>query len=201
MKQTRIRLALLAVIALVALAALLPATAGAQTRKLGTGKVVVVLDPVFNLLLVSDYPFYPVAPASMTFDAPKPRMALPITGGTWSAGLHPHGTFKLKGGFVFVHVTGSPTLVTLSVPGWRAGINTSAGWTGLINGTRTTIFDEDLTTSTTTFPTSHGHKFVKVTGVILTYGTGITNAFSAAFQATLGPNTLFGTATLVARLK
>jgi hypothetical protein len=137
----------------------------------------------------------------MAFDAPGPRIALPVKGGTWSAGPHPHGTFVLKGGFVFVHYAGSPTLETLSVPGWRAGINTSAGWTGLINGTRTTILGEDLTTSATTFPTSHGHRFVKITGVILTYDTGFTNAFLAAFGATLGPNTRLGTATLVARLK
>ena len=45
MKHTRVRLALLAVIALIALPALLPATASAKNYKLGTGKVVVSLDP------------------------------------------------------------------------------------------------------------------------------------------------------------
>ena len=201
MKQTRIRLAMLAVIALIAVPALLPATASAKNFKLGTGKVVVRLDSFFDLFISAGYPIYPVAPASMAFDAPGSRIALPITGGTWSAGLHPHGTFMLKGGIVYIHYNAVPTLETLSVPAWRAGINTSAGWTGLINGTRTTIFDEDLTTSTTTFPTAHGHKFVKVTGVVLTYDAALTNAFNSAFSLGLSLNTPFGTATLLARVK
>ena len=201
MKHTRLRLALLAAVALIALPALLPTTAGAQNMKLGTGKVVVVLDPFFDIFLNAGYPMYPVGPASMAFDAPGPHITLPTTGGTWSSTLHPHGTFVSKGGFAFIRFTGSPTLTALSIPGWHAVVGTTAGWTGLVNGTRTPIFDEDLTMSHTTFPTSHGHKFVKITGVILKYDDGFTNAFLAAFGTTPGPNQPFGTATLVARLK
>ena len=60
------------------LPALLPATASAQTFKLGTGKVSVSLDPFFILFLTAGYPMYPVAPASMTFNAPATRLALPV---------------------------------------------------------------------------------------------------------------------------
>jgi hypothetical protein len=200
-KHTRVRLALLAVIALIALPALLPATANAKNYKLGTGKVVVSLDPFFDIFLNAGYPFYPVSPASMAFNAPGSRIALPVAGGTWSASLHPHGTFVLKGGFVFIHYVGSPMLESLSIPGWHAVVGTTAGWTALVNGTRTPILDEDLTTSTTTFPTSHGHKFVKITGVVLKYDDGFTNAWNTAFAAGLGPNEPFGTATLLARVK
>ena len=201
MKQTRVRLALLAVIALIALPALLPATANAQNFKLGTGKVSVSLDPFFVIFLTAGYPMYPVAPAAMAFDAPGTRLALPVTGGIWHATLHPHGTFVLKGGFVFVHNTGSPMLESLSIPGWHAVVGTTAGWTGLVNGTRTPILDEDLSTSTTTFPKSHGQRFVKITGVVLEYDDAFTSAFNTAFGTSLANGEPFGTATLVARLK
>jgi len=108
-KQTRVRLALLAVIALIALPALLPATASAQSFKLGTGKVSVSLNPFYLIFLTGGYPMYPVAPAAMAFDAPGTRLALPVKGGIWNAGLHPHGTFVLKGGFEFIHYSGSRT--------------------------------------------------------------------------------------------
>jgi len=200
-KHTRVRLALLAVIALIALPALLPATASAQSFKLGTGKVSVSLDPFYLIFLTGGYPMYPVAPAAMAFDAPGTRLALPVKGGIWNAGLHPHGTFVLKGGFEFIHYSGSPTLVTLSIPGWHAVVGTTTGWTAVVNGARTPILDEDLTTATTTFPKSHGQTFVKITGVVLTYDNGFTNAFNTAFGTTLGDNEPFGTATLLARLK
>lgn len=201
MKQTRVRLALLAVIALIALPALLPATASAQSFKLGTGKVSVSLNPFYLIFLTGGYPMYPVAPAAMAFDAPGTRLALPVKGGIWNAGLHPHGTFVLKGGFEFIHYSGSPTLVTLSIPGWHAVVGTTAGWTGLINGTRTPILDEFLNTSTTTFPKSHGQRFVKITGVALEYDDAFTSAFNTAFGTSLVNGEPFGTATLVARLK
>jgi hypothetical protein len=200
-RQTRIRLGLLAVVALVALLALLPATASAKTFKIGTGKVVVTLDPFFNIFLSAGYPMYPVAPASMAFDAPGSRMALPVVGGRWHATLHPHGTFVLKGGFVFIHYTGVPMLKSLSIPAWQAVVGTTTGWTALVNGTRAPILDEDLTTSTTTFPKAHGHRSVKITGVVLTYDNAFTTAFNTAFGTTLSNNEPFGTATLVARLK
>jgi hypothetical protein len=200
-KHTRIRLALLAVIALIAVPALLPATASAKNFKIGTGKVSVSLDPFFVIFLTAGYPMYPAAPAAMAFNAPGTRMALPVTGGIWHAGLHPHGTFVLKGGFVFVHYTGSPMLESLSIPGWHAVVGTTAGWTGLVNGTRTPILDEDLSTSTTTFPKSHGQTFVKITGVVLEYDDAFTSAFNTAFGLALIDGEPFGTATLLARLK
>jgi hypothetical protein len=200
-KQTRIRLALLAVIALIAVPALLPATASAKNYKLGTGKVVVSLDPFVAVFIGDAYPFYPLAPASIAFDAPGPRVTLPITGGVWKTTPNPRGTFFLKGGLFWVHYTAGPTLVTFSVPAWRAGVNTSTGWTALVNGTRNTIFDENLMGSHASFLTIHGHKYVKVTTVILTYNTTFVTAFNAAFGTSLTSGEPFGTATLLARLK
>jgi hypothetical protein len=200
-KQTRIRLALLAVIALIALPALLPATASAANHTLGTGKVVVSLDPFVAEFVIAQYPFYPIAPASIAFNAPGPRVTLPITGGVWKTTPSPHGTFFLKGGLVWVHYATGPTLQTFSVPGWRAGVNTTAGWTGILNGTRTAILDENLMGSHASFLTIHGHKYVKVTTVILTYNTAFATAFNTAFGTSLNVGEPFGTATLLARLK
>ena len=199
MKHTRIRLALLAAVALIALPALLPATASAKNFKIGTGKVTVALDPFFIIFLTAAYPMYPVAPASMAFNTPGTRIVLPITGGTWHATLHPHGTFVLKGGFAFIHYTAA--LKSLSVPAWQAVVGTTTGWTALVNGSRSPILDEDLTTSTTTFPKSHGHRFVKITGDVLKYDNAFTLAFNTAFGTTLANGEPFGTATLQARLK
>jgi hypothetical protein len=200
-KHTRVRLALLAVIALIALPALLPATASAKNYKLGTGKVVVSLDPFVAVFIGAQYPFYPIAPASIAFNAPGPRVALPVTGGAWSTSPAPHGTFFLKGGLVWVHYATGPTLQTFSVPGWRAGVNTTAGWTGILNGTRTAILDENLMGSHASFLTIHGHKYVKVTTVILTYNMAFATAFNTAFGTSLMSSEPFGTATLLARLK
>ncbi len=48
---------------------------------------------------------------------------------------------------------------------------------------------------------SHGHKYVKVTGVLLTYTAAFTTAFNTTFGTALSIGEPFGTATLVARLK
>jgi hypothetical protein len=196
-KRTCVRLALLAVVALIAVPALLPATANANIHKLGAGKVVVTLDPFFFVFVSAGYPFYPLAPAQQLFDAPGARLVLPTSGGAWNT-TSSRGTFVSKGGIVFLHYTG--TVSTLSVPAWHAGINTTAGWTALLNGTRTTILDHNVTGMHTTFPKIHGHTYVKVTGDVLAYNTAFVNAFNTAFGAGLAAEPL-GTATLLARLK
>jgi hypothetical protein len=192
---------MLAVIALIAVPALLPATASAKSYKLGTGKVVVSLDPFVAVFINAAYPFFPVAPASIAFSAPGPRVALPVTGGAWSTTPAPHGTFLLKGGLVWVHYTGTTLAATFTLPAWHAGINTTAGWTAPVNGTRETIFDETLTAMHASIRTIHGHKYLQVTGVALAYNATYVSAFNSAFGTTVSLDTPFGTATLLARLK
>jgi hypothetical protein len=157
MRWSRTHFVLIAVLATLALSALLPATAGAATHKLGTGTAVITLDPFVAEFINAAYPFFPVAPAAIAFNSPGPRVALPITGGAWNTKPHPHGTFLLKGGLFWVHYAGT-TLETFTLPAWRAGINTTAGWTALVNGTREAIFDETLTGMHATVRTIHGHK-------------------------------------------
>ena len=114
MKRFRARVVLASVVALLALSALLPATAGAATHKLGTGKVVVTLDPFVAEFITAAYPFFPIAPAAIAVNAPGPRVALPVSGGAWSTTPAPHGTFLLKGGLVWVHYV-TTTLTTFTV--------------------------------------------------------------------------------------
>ena len=200
MRRFRTHLVLLAVLATLALSALLPSTAGATTHKLGTGTAVVTLDPYVITFIEVGYPFFPAAPAAIAFNAPGPRVAFPITGGAWNTKPHPHGTFLLKGGLFWVHYYPGPALVTFTVPGWRAGVNTTTGWTGLVDGSREAIFDETLTGMHATVRTIHGHKYLQVTGVALTYNATFTTAFNSAFGTALTAEP-FGTATLLARRK
>ena len=200
MRRSRTHFVLIAVLATLALSALLPATAGAATHKLGTGTAVITLDPFVAEFINAAYPFFPVAPAAIAFNSPGPRVALPITGGAWNTKPYPHGTFLLKGGLFWVHYAGT-TLETFTLPAWRAGINTTAGWTALVNGTREAIFDETLTGMHATVRTIHGHKYLQVTGVVLAYNATYVSAFDSAFGTTVPIDTPFGTATLLARLK
>ena len=142
-----------------------------------------------------------MAPALIAFDAPGPRVALPVTGGVWNTTPQPHGTFFLKGGLVWVDDATGPGLQTFTVPAWRAGINTLSGWTALVNGTRTDIFGEILNEPFSAVVTIHGHKYLKVSNVMLSYSTSFTSAWEAAFGTELSPAESFGTATLLARLK
>jgi hypothetical protein len=198
MKQPRLRLALLAAVALIALPALLPAPAGAASRSLGSGTIVVTLDPFFATFVGAGYPLYPFAPAVEPFNVPGPRVVMPVYGGTWNTSTL-QGTFRSKGGIVFIHYAAG-TLRTLTLPAWRAGVGTTAGWTALVNGTRTTILTQSLTGMNITLPRIHGRTYVRVTGIALSYNANFLSAFNAAFAAGLTVEPL-GTATLQAPLK
>jgi len=202
MRRSRTRVVLIAALATLGLAALVPATATAATHKLGPGKAVIALDPFVATFISAGYPFYPLGPASIAFDAPGPRVALPVTGGVWSSTPMPHGTFFLKGGLVWVHYASGPVLQTFTAPAWRAGILTLAGWTALINGARTDIFGESVEAGHySAVVTIHGHKYLKVSNVSLDYSTDFTTPYNTAFGTTLSPGEPFGVATLLARLK
>ncbi len=123
-----------------------------------------------------------------------------VAGGTWDKS-HSRGTFLLNGGLVFVHYTAGPVIHTLTLRSWRAGVNTTAGWTARVNGTRMVILDENLMGSHPSYPTIGGHKFVKVNTVILFYDNAFTTAFNTTFSEALTDGEPFGTATLLARLK
>ena len=205
MKRTRFRLALLAVIAVVAVTALLPATASAKKIRLGQGKVAVTLSPWFDIFLIAGYPIYPASPAAMTFGGSDPILALPVAGGVWHTGSSAHGTFVLKGGITFIHV--SSGIESLSFTGWHANVGASSeGWTGVGTGVNTgsfgVLFDEDLTNSHVSFTHIHGHKYLEITDVVLTYDSDLQSVYASTFSPSAIPdNTPFGTATLLARVK
>jgi hypothetical protein len=202
MRRLRLRLApslLAALTALIVMTAL-PATASAVARPLGTGRAVITLDPFARTFIGGGYPFYPVAPATLGFTGAAPRLVLPVAGGTWDRSAL-RGTFVLRGGLVYVHYTSTTAFTAFNLPAWRAGINTTAGWTALVNGTRRRILDENLMGSHPSYPFIGGHRYVRVTTVILSYSTAFTNAFNAAFGAALPFGSPFGVATLQARLK
>jgi hypothetical protein len=198
MKPTRLRLALLAAVALIALPALLPSPAGAATRKLGSGTITITLDPFFAVFVGAGYPLYPFAPTVQKFNTPGPRLVMPVYGGTWNTSTL-RGTFNSKGGIVFIHYSAG-VLRTLTLPAWRAGVGTTAGWTALVNGTRTTILTQTLTGMQITLPRIHHRTYVRVTGIALSYNANFLSAFNGAFAAGLMTEPL-GTATLQAPLK
>lgn len=205
-KRTRFRLALLAVIAVIAVAALLPATASAKQIRVGQGKVAVTLDPTyFALFLLAGYPIYPAGPAVMDFSTANAVLTLPVTGGVWHTGSNAHGTFVTKGGITFIHY--SSGLESLSFTGWHAIVGAgSEGWTGVGKGDNIgsfgVLFDEDLTNSHTSFTHIHGHKYLEITDVALTYDSDLQSVYASAFSSSAIPdNTPFGTATLLARVK
>jgi hypothetical protein len=188
-------------VVLAALALLLALPAGASAKSLGKGQVTIRLDPFFAVLS-GGYPVYPVAPATMHFGVPTtPALIVPIRGGSWDV-AHARGTFLTKGGVDFIHYTTGPlTLHQLAATAWHAKVNQTTGWTAVANGSGVVLFDENLTASHTSFPTIRGHKFVKVTNVVLTYDTAFSAVFFSVFGVTISPGTGFGTATLLAQLK
>ncbi|MGZ4199140.1 MAG: hypothetical protein ACXVP1_03030 [Thermoleophilia bacterium] len=189
-------------VALAALALLLALPAGASAKSLGKGQATVRLDPFFAALVGGGYPSYPVAPATAHFGiASTPALNLPVTGGNWDV-AHARGTFSVKGGVDYIHYTTGPlTLHQLAITAWHAKVNQTTGWTASANGSRIAVFDENLTASHTSFPTIRGQKYVKVSGVALTYDPAFITAFFGVFGITLPTATPFGTATLLARLK
>jgi len=199
MRRPRFILSLLICVAVLVPLFALPTTASARVRPLGRGKVVVTLDPFFAQFIAAGYPFFPFAPASMGFIGTAPHLVLPVTGGTWNKATL-RGTFDLKGGLVWVHYTSPTAFIAFSLLAWHAGINTTAGWTGLVNGGRIAIFDENLMGSHPSYPLIRGHRYVRINTVILSYNTAFTNAYAAAFAATLPPGGPFGVATLGAGL-
>ena len=195
--------AMLALLAVTTLLVMLPPSASARARALGKGQATVTLDTYFVLFVGGGFPIYPSAPATMHFGlALTPKLIVPIGGGTWDT-VNARGTFLLKGGVDYIHYTSGPPLALhrLLIVKWHAGVNTTEGWTGQANGSRITIFDENLMGSHPSFFKRGGHRYVKVNDVILTYDTAFSTAFNNTFGTTITPGTPFGTATLVAQLK
>ena len=184
-----------------ALLLLLPATAGASSRLLGAGTATFVLDPgQTGTLITNGTPPYAISPARLAFGASTVSLKMPIYGGTWSpSGLR--GTFLLRGGLVFVK-PGVPTWTKLRLTKWRAGVNNSSGFSILVNGTRHAgFFEENLMGSEPSVVTIKGHKYVKVTNVLLFYDATSVNAFTGAFGSGPADSAPFGAVTFLARLK
>ena len=141
----------------------------------------------------------------MDFSTANAVLTLPVTGGVWHTGSNAHGTFVTKGGITFIHY--SSGLESLSFTGWHAIVGAgSEGWTGVGKGDNIgsfgVLFDEDLTNSHTSFTHIHGHKYLEITDVALTYDSDLQSVYASAFSSSAIPdNTPFGTATLLARVK
>jgi hypothetical protein len=202
MKLSRTRVAVAAIAALLALPALLPATAGAATHKLGAGTATFRLDPTeTGDFLTGAIPPYPINPARMSFTTSRATLKMPIFGGTWTTGAGAHGTFLLKGGLAYVQ-PGTGTFVVLNLTGWRAGVNNSTGFSIAANGTRSPVFfDENLMGSIPSVVTIHGHKYAKVTDVLLFFNATSAGAINGAFSTGPAPGDPFGSVTFLARLK
>ncbi len=183
MKRSSTRVFLVAALAVLALSALLPATAGAATHKLGAGTATFRLDPTLTGdFLDAGIPPYPIFPARhVVGHDPRARSRMPVTGGTWTPGAGAHGTFLLGGGLAYV-ANGTSTFLILNLKGWHAGVNTSAGISISANGTRTpTFFDENLMGSIPSVVTIHGHKYAKVTDVLLSFNATSVGAINGEF--------------------
>jgi hypothetical protein len=202
MRPSRTRLALLAIVALFALPALLPATAAARTHQLGAGTATFSLDRTLTAAFLSaSIPPYPIFPAGISWGTTHVTLRMPITGGTWTPGTGAHGTFLLGGGLAYV-ANGTSTFLILNLKGWRAGVNTSAGISVSANGTRTPNFlDENLMGSIPSVVTIHGHKYAKVTGVLLFFNATSVGAINGEFGSAPSPGQPFGSVTFLARLK
>ena len=180
---------------------LLPAAAGASTRALGAGKATFVLDPgQMGTFITNGTPPYAISPARLAFGASSVSLTMPISGGTWSpSGLR--GTFLLRGGLVFVK-PGIPAWKKLRLTKWRAGVNNSSGFSILANGTRHAgFFEENLMGSEPSVVTIKGHKYVKVTNVLLFFDATSVNAFTGTFGSGPADSAPFGAVTFLARLK
>jgi hypothetical protein len=202
MKRSRTRVALVAIVALLALPALLPTTAGATTHLLGAGTATFSLDPTeTGDFMHAAIPPYPIYPARMSFTTSRATFRMPIFGGHWTPGTGAHGTFLLKGGLAYV-APGTGTFVVLNLKGWRAGVNNSTGFSISANGTRSShFFDENLMGSIPSVVTIHGHKFVKVTNVLLFFNATSVGAINGEFGSAPSPGDPFGSVTFLARLK
>ena len=198
------RPAAVAVLALGALCLflLVPASAGATTHLLGAGTATFTLDPTETGDFIGAHiPPYPIYPARISFTTSRVTFKMPIYGGTWTPGAGPHGTFLLRGGLAYVG-PGTGTFVLLNLKYWRAGVNNSAGISISANGTRSSnFFDENLMGSIPSVVTIHGHKYAKVTNVMLFFNATSTGAISAAFGWSPMNGDPFGAVTFLARLK
>ena len=197
------RLATAAILTLGALCLLVavPASAGAATRHLGAGTATFSLDPAEAIEFVSNgiVPC-PISPATMSFAASRVTFKMPISGGTWSPSAL-KGTFLLKGGLSYARA-GATTFTVLNLTGWRAGVNNSTGFSISANGHRSsTFFDENLMGSTPSVVKIHGHKYAKVTNVLLFFNATSTGAISGALGASPPSGDPFGAVTFLARLK
>jgi len=203
MRRSRTRLAPLAVAALLALSAAAPAAAAAKTHRLGAGTATFSLDPTeTGKFLGMGIPPYPIFPARIAWSATAVTLRIPITGGTWTTGAGAHGTFLLGGGLAYVDPDMTTPFDVLDLTRWRAGVNTSAGISVLVNGVRTSnFFDENLMGSIPSVVTIHGHKYAKVTGVLLFFNTTSATAITTMFVTGPASGDPFGSATFLARLK
>ncbi len=202
MKRSRSRVALAAIVALLALPALLPATAAAKTHHLGAGTATFSLDPTeTGSFLHAGIPPYPIFPARISWGTTHVTLRMPVTGGTWTPGAGAHGTFLLGGGLAYVDPD-TVAFTILNLKGWRAGVNTSAGISVSANGTRTpNFFDENLMGSIPSVVTIHGHKYAKVTNVLLFFNATSVGAMNGEFSTAPSPGDPFGSVTFLARLK
>ena len=179
---------------------LLPASAGATTRHLGAGTATFSLDPAeTNTFMSNVIAPSPVYPARLSFGHASVTFKMPISGGTWSG---EKGTFLLTGGLAYVSPTAPSTFKLLRLTQWHAGVNTLAGFSIVANGTRSSsFFDENLMGSIPSIVKIHGHKYVKVTNVMLFLNTTSAGALTTAFGAPSFTGDFFGSVTFLARVK
>jgi len=200
-----------AVATIVALVVLLaaPTAARAATRSLGAGTATFRLDSVETATLMDDLlmPF-PVAPAKLSFTTTTATLSAPVSGGSWNTSTG-RGTFRLRGGLTYILaeeiVTQNGTsgqFVPFTMSGWRVGVGTSTGVSVAANGTRTSRFLDQSLNGTASVITLHGHRYVKVTKLGLTFNTTSAGAISGVLLGR-GPNAgdPFASVTLLARLK
>jgi hypothetical protein len=203
MKRSRAsRLWTAAVLAIMTLCLLtLVPAAGAAPRKLGAGTATFHLDPTGVVdFFGSRIAPYPVSPAKLSFGGFSVKFTMPVRGGTWDTKAL-RGAFLLGGGLTYVQ--GVPShFQKLTLSGWRAGVNNSTGFSIVAAGGRSpTFFDQNLMGSIPSVVTIHGHKYAKVTNVLLFFNATSVGALTTAF--TVGPSVgdPFGSVTLLARLK
>jgi hypothetical protein len=198
-RDRRLPSSLAALAATALLLLLLPSAAAAQA--LGAGKVSIALDPVVTMnLFGSAIAPYPTTPATMTWAATGAHLVMPVSGGTWSkAGMR--GTFVLRGGLDYASVTSGPTVRRLPVTAWRASVNSTGVWTAVAGASRIPAVSENLAGAGVSYPTTAGHKYVRVVNVALFLSNDLTDAINNAFSMLMPYGETFGTATLTARLK
>ena len=194
-----------------AVAALLaPAVAGAATRALGAGTATFHLDSGETATIMGTFfEPYPAPPARLSFGDTTATLTLPVSGGTWNTGTS-HGTFDLRGGLRYVEpielISGPPDVTTgrfvqFAASGWHAGVGTSAGLSVVTGGARLNGFFDQQPTGSARIVTVHGKRYVKVTGLALTFNATSVAALTNVFSRAPGPGDPFGSLTLLARLK